>query len=164
MSVSNRRRSTLAAACISLSALGLTACGGGGPTTLIVPKGGFANDKSDSATYNWFKAHTAVISSLGGQPQVTSTVTNYSALSASCISFGDAVAVAKKLPHIPNAQAQTLWADVLAQFQAGVENCSTGTVKMDANFLTAAANDFKEGHDTLATLIFGPPTTSHNGA
>jgi hypothetical protein len=133
-------------------------CSGGGTTPLTAPKGGYAADKSDPTTVQWFKSHTATVQALGDQPTIPTTGTpNYSAISASCLSFSDDVAAAKQLSHIPNASAQALWAYAIKQFESGVAFCSDGAVKQDASDLTEASTELTEGHQTLAYLIFGTP-------
>jgi hypothetical protein len=90
-------------------------------------------------------------------PVLGSSQPNYSALSAQCLSFGDAIATARKLPSIPNADAETLWKGALAQFAAGATNCSNGVVTKSTALLNDASTDVMLGHNTLATLVFGPP-------
>jgi hypothetical protein len=156
------RRSSLAGA-TALVAILAAGCGSSGPPgRLTVPRGGFANDKADPATMQWFKAHRLSISALGSLPTLTpSAQPDYSALSAQCLAFGDAVTAAKKLPPIPNADAETLWKGALGQFAAAATNCSNGAVSQSATLLSAASSDLALGHNTLATLVFGPPS---NGA
>jgi hypothetical protein len=147
---------------IGVAALVGAGCSSGPSGTVIEPRGGFANDKAEPDTVHWFKVHSAVISGLGNVPTIPSgTQVNYSGLSAACVAFGDAVGAAKRLPAIPDSGAQTLWLDSLAQFQAGVTNCSNGVLHQSSTLLGAASSDFTLGHTTLATLIFGP---AKNGA
>ena len=139
--------------------------GGGGAAPLTAPKGGYAADKSDPTAVAWFKKHTAVVAGLGSAPVITSaTSANYSALSAECLSYGDAVTAAKHLPEVPQPSAQALWAYALRQLSAGVAFCSAGVAKMDATDITDAGLEFTEGHQTLAYLIFGTPIPKSPGA
>ncbi len=126
-----------------------------------MPKGGFANDKADPAVHQWFKAHLPAVTALGTLTTLgTASPPNYSALSAECVSFGDTVAAAKKLPPIPDAGAEILWKDALSQLNAAVVNCSNGAIHMSSSLITAASSDLSLGHSTLATLVFGPPSTT----
>lgn len=133
----------------------------GSSGSVVVPRGGYANDKSDPTTMQWFKTHSAIVSSLGTLQSLGDlTQPDYSTLSASCLSFGDSVAAAKKLPAIPNAEAQVIWTTALQQFHAAVTNCNNGAVFKNVQFLQSASTDLSEGHQTLALLIFGPSTTT----
>jgi hypothetical protein len=152
----------LMAATLTVLAAG---CGGGsGPATLTAPKGGYAADKSDPTTVTWFKKHAAVVQGLGSAPSITTISPNYSALSAECLSFGDNVAAAKHLPHIPQPSAQALWSYALRQFASADAFCSTGVVNKSDRDLTNAATEFTDGHQTLAYLIFGTPIPKASGA
>jgi hypothetical protein len=159
----NRRRHQAGfVSSLAMVAMVSAGCSSGGstPGAIVVPRGGFANYKAEPDTMRWFKAHLSVISALGDLPIIPTSQPNYSALSAACLSLGDSVATAKKLPAIPDAAAQTLWKDALTQLAAGVTNCSNGVGHMNSTLLNDASSDFTLGHNTLASLIFGPPSKS----
>ena len=75
------RRLTSLFGATAIVALFAAGCGSSGPpATIIVPKGGFANDKADPATMHWFKVHLPAISGLGTLSTLGSlTSPNYSA-------------------------------------------------------------------------------------
>jgi hypothetical protein len=156
----NRRGRACLFSAIALIGLGFASCGGSSPpSAVVVPTGGFANDKAEPATMQWFKAHLAAISPLGNLPTISTTQPDYPTLSAACVALGDAIVTAKMLPRIPDAGAQRLWTEALSQLSAGVTNCSHGVFHRSSSLLSDASSDFTVGHNTLASLVFGPPST-----
>jgi hypothetical protein len=147
-----------AIACIALVSAGCSS-GGGTPGAVVVPRGGFANDKAEPRTTQWFKSHLQAISALGNLPVISTTQPNYAALSTACVAFSESITVAKSLPPIPDSGAQKLWTNALMQLSAGVTNCSHGVFYRSSRLLKDASSDFTLGHNTLGSLIFGPPKT-----
>jgi hypothetical protein len=136
-----------------LSSLVLSACGNG---AIVIPKDGFATDKSQPATEHWFTAHTTVISALGNRPAFSLAANpDYSELSAECVSFEDTYIAAKQLPAIPDSQAQQLWTDALTNFRNAVSDCEGGVLHKNIPLFKDANSELSAGGSTISLLIFG---------